>query len=981
MKKYMCLLILTAIQIMTRAASVPEGAIFREAEDFKNVGKGWSISDNWNGCSGMPSGAKLMRGNNSEMGTLGDVFKIGKSVKYRIHFRYIDLSQHREKIAFKLTVQQNGRIVAEKVFDDNPESVRKTPEGKKKWGEGWAAFVWGEITCELVAGDMELAFSKMHKSECTGLARNIDCVVISPDLSYEPQINDFQKPLYLKVRMDKGQTVPAAIHMFAWGSRGLHYNLTSAGFFTGVYTGLDKKQYMKEGDESPWFNIRDTLDLGKSANYNFEAIQEYGKGLPESYFTLLISRTPSEEGLIKKISRTGQGSGIGAHLYNSLEMKIETDVEESEENLKRVSGLGTAPGKRPRKFTVATGLGLGQISCDSVRKNELESLSRIGLNSLGFCGMDLIRQGMDEYGFTGYEGNCFVFAHTKPKDCYGSPDATAMEKAIENYANKLKEYRLDDKIKFISWMDEPGYSLDHVVKCETCKKNFTVFLKEQKLEPKDLGINSLEEAVPSDDPAKGALFYWSVKFYTSNMTRMYSVPSAILKKYLPDVKTGANFGDEIVDNMVSHGNDWFDIYDTGALSYGWTEEWINLQSTYQLCGFKTAALRMVCTRNGREYGIYDIIQGRSQWAIEAKAFTEIGNGIRSLNFFNYGPHYAVGDNSSRRPEAMQAMKNVSFAIGEREEALLSSAPARADAAMLFSNTSDIWNYKDSKAGGNLYGKERGTLFILLRHCNVRLDLLGEDMLRESLKNYKMLFAVDSHIKSEALDVIVNWVKDGGTLYLGPGSLLGDKYNRPTGVAQMLSLPRGELVAEKLKGNYLESVLNALKPVGELKIGADKLILVAGLQLLNGGKVLINGNDGKKLMTVTSLGKGKIINCGFFFGMSYFKGAKRDPVTQFLSYPEPSLNLMRQVMEEAGVKPLIETNDPMVEAHLLEGKQSDVIVLSNWSGTAKTVKVSVNGKIYRKVSGVRSKPEMLSPLANGCEFVSLLGSGDIIECEK
>ena len=60
MKRYMCLLFLTAIQIMTHAASVPEGAIFREAEDFKNVGKGWSISDNWNGCSGMPSGAKLM---------------------------------------------------------------------------------------------------------------------------------------------------------------------------------------------------------------------------------------------------------------------------------------------------------------------------------------------------------------------------------------------------------------------------------------------------------------------------------------------------------------------------------------------------------------------------------------------------------------------------------------------------------------------------------------------------------------------------------------------------------------------------------------------------------------------------------------------------------------------------------------------------------------------------------------------------------
>ena len=814
--------------------------------------------------------------------------------------------------------------------------------------------------------------------------------LLSSAMSEAPKPENVSNPLYLKVRMEKGQTVPAAIHLFGWGSLDLHYNLSKQGFFKGVYTGLDKKQYMKEGDESPWFNIRETMKPGKRVMFQFQAIQEYEQGLPESYFSILVSKTPSEDGLIKKVSRSGKGSGFNVYVNCPKglkdEMKIEFDVEEAGENLKRASEIADAPGKRPQKFSIGTGLGLGQISCDSVRESELQSLAKIGLNSFGFSGMDLIRQGIDQYGFTHYDANCFIFSATNPKGCYGSPDPARMEKSIETYVNNLKKYRLEDKITFISWMDEPGYGLDHVIKCETCRGNFPAFLREQKLEPSELGLKSLDEAIPTDDPSRGALFYWSVKFYTSNMTRMYAVPTAILKKYLPDAKTGANFGDEIVDNMIAHGNDWFDIYGSGALSYGWTEDWVNLQVTYQLCGFKAAALRMVCLPNKREYGMYDVLQGRSQWAIEAKAFTELGHGCRSLNFFNYGPHYANNDNSSRRPEVLQAIKNVAFSIGENEDALLSSRVALGDAAMLFSNTSDIWNYKASHDGDNIYGKERSTLFILLRHCNARIDLLGEDMLKDSLKNYNVLFAVDSHIKEENLAVIADWVKGGGVLYLGPDSLRGGRYNKPTNVTEKLSLPRGELLRDTLPlsnkgGYYLESIFYVIKPKGSVRIGDTSLPFVLGSQPLSDGKVLAESDDGKKLMTVTPLGKGKVINCGFFLGMSYFKGAKREGKSQFLSYPEAGVTLMKRIMAEAGIKPLIETNDPMVEAHLLEGEKSDVIVLANWTGTVRELRVTVNGKNYRKVSGVRSKLDVSKPLANGCEFVSLLDSGDIIKCEK
>ncbi len=958
------------------AAEPPPGTLFREAEDFKKIGPGWTVTPHVNsGYSGMPSGGKLVRGCWAEMGTLSDVFPVEKDGTYRILVRYIDLgtASLRSKIGFKVTVAQDGKTVAEKVFDDNEVSVRSTPEGKKKWGAGWAVFIWGELSCPLKQGEFTVSVSKMDKSNPTGLARNIDCIVITPDPVYMPHVNDFQKKTYVRIRAGEEQNVPMAIHGF--GVWGMHFNVTKKGFFKGVYTGLKKEDYFSAGDVSPFFQINELANLGQTVRYSLDAVHGYGSPQENAHFTIDFSNTPDESGIFKSITRKGKGSGIVLLVKNEGEWTLENDIEESKRNLDRAQATKTAPGKRPVKFPVAVSLSLSQTSCDEVRRNELETIRILGASSLSFASPENARLALDNYGFAHVESNCFLFSNTNPKGCYGSPDAAGMERSIAKHVETLKKYNLAGQVTFISWMDEPGYGLKHVLECKSCIGRFPAYLKRQNLTPEELEIVSLDQARPLGDPSNPKLYYWTLRFYTDNLTNMYRIPTEILKKYLPEMSTGANFGTEIVDNMVGHGNDWFDIYNSGALTYGWTEDWLNLFGTYQLCAFQTAAMRMVTAPNNRQFGMYDILQGRSENEIRAKAFSHIGSGAKSLNFFAYGPHYASGDHSNRSVEALQAIRDISHTIGAYENTLLAAQPVRGDAAVLFSRTSDYWNYKNSVEGGNPFGVERSLLFLLLRHSGIRPDLLDEDRLSSELAKYPVLFAADSHIEAKNFEVIRDWVKQGGILYLGAGALSRDRYNAPLPPL----VERGDLKLKKLTEKFLIQNLASMKPSEKVSFAGGTLPLILGKQNVSGAKILATADGGENVLSVASLGKGKIIACGFFPGFSYVKNAQRTAKKMpscWTEYPEDGRNFMRLVLKETSAAPKITVSDYLVEPHLLEGPEGTLLVLANWSGAPRRVTVSVKGN-YRKAEGLRSRISELKSENGVLTFQTELADSDII----
>ena len=125
----------------------------------------------------------------------------------------------------------------------------------------------------------------------------------------------------------------------------------------------------------------------------------------------------------------------------------------------------------------------------------------------------------------------------------------------------------------------------------------------------------------------------------------------------------------------------------------------------------------------------------------------------------------------------------------------------------------------------------------------------------------------------------------------------------------------------------------------------------------------------------------VVQCGFFPGLSHFKRARHNPDVRFQSlsvYPENTRSMMRTALAAMRVEPAVQADHPMVEAHLLQSPDCDLLVLANWSGAARPVVVTLrNGVAYARAEAVRATDAKLDG-PSGSRAVSLtLGPGDFV----
>ena len=243
---------------------------------------------------------------------------------------------------------------------------------------------------------------------------------------------------------------------------------------------------------------------------------------------------------------------------------------------------------------------------------------------------------------------------------------------------------------------------------------------------------------------------------------------------------------------------------------------------------------------------------------------------------------APRDVTVHRREVYDAIKRVTFTMGAVERDVLASRPARGDVAQLLSVSGDIWY----ATRDNVFGKERAWLHLLLRHCGVSCDILHEDELAASLAPYRVLFANDAHLKRAALAPLTAWVRGGGVLVLGAGALTSDEFGEPLGLDAALGLSRGPLVLHKLPGRAEHEMLN-LKPLGEH----------AGIPLLCATNA--------PLEQTLAVDKGRVVQTGFFPGISYIATSKRPDAAEYsvLDFEAAHRNWMTAFWNSLGIASL------------------------------------------------------------------------------
>ncbi|NLF68395.1 MAG: hypothetical protein GX575_04990 [Candidatus Anammoximicrobium sp.] len=925
-------------------AALPENSQVVQAESMTLVGEGWTVREhsaaNW--YASRPVG-QMLGGQNKHAGTAAATFEIPASGKYRIWVRYLDMVNHRSKSGFLLTGMQQGQPVVKKDFDNTEASPRSTPEGQKKWGDGFARWIWDFVEFDAAAGELQVAVEKIHLAPVHGCTRTLDLLLLCDDLTYEPAVTDLT-PLYIKVRMMPEQKEPVVIHF--WGRRPFspwytpHANINRQGIFSGVSTGSADKPgiRMAAGQESAWVDVAPYLAYGGLNRISLYAMRSYHEPESEAHFEIWFSKTPSEAGLIQRAERRGTGDGY-IFAVDLVDDRLITETEGSSASLEMAQAAPAVPGRLPSEFPFFTGMSLSeQRSTAEAVAREREALRRIGIGS------DKKR------------ASSFFFHRTKSPGCLSQPDRKRIDESIKELAAKNPDRT---GWTMINLMDEPGFGFDHVAACPACQQGFTPYLKRLGLADSQIAKLKIRNDPAGTDVDEKASYYYTRRYMNHIMTEMLRAGTQSVQAHLPGIPTTANFACELLEgNLVSRCVDWYEIYGSGALTFGWNEDWGGWARTRQVNGFYVDVMRSACRQPGLDFGIYNVL-GRPSWEIQARGFLEIGHGVKAISFFNYGPYYAItSDTNSHRPEVYEAIKRITFPTGAVETQVLAGQPAPADAAQLLSVTGDIWY----ATRDNVFGKERAWLNLLLRHCNVRCDVLSEDDLATRLPDHRMLFVTDANLRRSAVPSLVKWVHDGGVLYLGAGALARDEFDRPLGLDEALKLQREPLDLQADPGRS-EYEMRRLRELGACE----------GIKMFCGTQ--------KPHWKTLPAGKGKVIVVGFFPAISYIATSERPEGAEHstLDFDVAHRNWMQKVLAAGGIRPRVRTDNYRVEANWIQSPEADLIALSNWTGHEQTIAVELDGApACREIASVTGKIASQETKDNTLRIRLTLAAGDLIQ---
>lgn len=664
-------------------------------------------------------------------------------------------------------------------------------------------------------------------------------------------------------------------------------SVTKKGLKSGAIPPGGRKAWLEPGETTPWMDYSPYLGARGPERVMMRMIRGYDNPTESSEFT--VEFAGSADGSVprgKIVRAAAPAAGFTATLDpTKADVVVERDLDASEKTRRIVEALPPVEGRRPTAFPVGAGLSLNRKIVDPrTWENEMEVFRRVGLNGVHYAaeGLNWARE-----GFTPGFADGGEMLH---------PDKEKLLGRARRWIERRPAFPAGGRSLYVNCADEPGAAMAHMTNCALCIKS-----------------------VPGGatcDKAEGIRFYRSAKKMNALFTGSFQAVTDALTAVDPSVRTGVNQGIGLVfsGNLVGHSSDWFAIYGSGALTYGWCEDWANFGRTKQINSIYFDTMRSACSIRGIPFGVYCILCGCNEWLIACKAYMALGRGAKSLYFFNYGPRYAPSsDYNSHRPEIFAPIRHFAYSVGEYEKEILAAKCAKGDAAILVGVTGDIWQIGEDSE----YGMERSALSLLLRHCNVRSDVLGEDMVKKELSRYRMLFVTDRNVRADVAREIMAWTRRGGTLCLGPNAMTADEAGRPLGTA----LPRPEYVKRQ-------------------KVGRPKFELVRRevYDSFEGMDVIVG--FAKPYWNTLRVGRGEVRMLGFFPGLDYWKRGVADETAHWLlRFPEAHREFFkREVLK--GIRRRAVTSDPLVEISLLEGADSDILVFSNWNGRETEVEFAV-----------------------------------------
>ena len=957
----MTLKLASAIWVASVSATLSAEPIFVQAEDLACDGKSWVVRKQV-GPYAPDSGLKHLWGAGGGQGTAWKDVQISEQGHYFVWVRHT-VMRDGGRGPFAVSLKQGEQVLAEGTFDE--AAPAKAPRRVHRYD-------FNRFEADLPAGSVRIEITKLPPITCSRWTRYVDCFVLTTDAECVPKATDFQPKIWLRVALGPTVKNPVYIHCFCDHYRApwyKHFSLSKAGYEERVVPRRGKRVFLSAGESTPWCDITPAIHEDRGARLELRLAEKYSytEWVPTCDAVFEFATAASDEAIVKRFERRGPGAGLAivtpGVLTKETVSTLRRDQEYLEDSQELAATLPDVPfGKRPEKFPFFLTVHVRpQLFDPEIRQAELGIVSSLGFNGL----VGHLDPALEPIGFrftrTG-TGTWYM------KDrCYLQPER---ERIKTRMASSAAEWRKKPPT-IVMFMDEPtAKPLGHAAACTVCTDEFAKWLRDELHVPlADLQRQSWADVRPVTEKARTAdpaLYYYSQRFRGKSIGDFLRLQTnEINEAFTGSPPATVNFSDGAVfrANMYLQGVDYFHLFKSQALTMAWSEDWTNVSSTYQCCGYNVDLLRAACKYHDQPLGMYLITSsGRTPLDVKLKAYSSIGRGARVLQSYAYGIPYASHHRGwYMNRDIYVAVKQLAHEIGGAEDLLLQAKRSPSEVAFLYSTTSDIWTLGRNE----LYGHDRMHSYLALMHAQVPVDFLGEeDVVEGRLTPYKALYVFGPNLRQDAAGPIVEWTEAGGTLYLAAGAATADRYNlsaKPLDAE--LDLSRGPV--ETLKaytgpGRFLRG----LAPQGSVTLDRGTADLLGVRQALDAqatpdASVLARSDDGAPLAIRCRRGSGTVFAVGFMPGISYIRkalltrdadkartpmpgdklgipgmdsGIKLPPHERSYNpatYPNAEREFLLLPVQQAKVVRPVELSHPLVEAFYLEGPQGAVVTLANY----------------------------------------------------
>jgi hypothetical protein len=390
---------------------------------------------------------------------------------------------------------------------------------------------------------------------------------------------------------------------------------------------------------------------------------------------------------------------------------------------------------------------------------------------------------------------------------------------------------------------------------------------------------------------------------------------------------------------------------------------------------------MRCAGRPHDKPVDAMMQAQSSYQVQTarslklRALSAVGAGARSLSFYEWGPRYMATENwYDGDRKRLQVIGEINHAVGWVEDIVLKGRPAPARVAILYSRPSELWDRlapSEGIADPRDYTCTRRVLYHALRGLQQPVEMIQDEVLPAeqgiNIDQYACIFMSQRCITAKGADLLLDWVRRGGTLIgiIACGQF--DELEQPWDKMSSAFGLKSWKVSPIPKGEY-----------GELEMAGIRFGHMQARIEVSDAKVLMKFADGSPAVTEKALGKGRLIYSAWSPGAAYHTGCTMTNGVM-VGLSEAVLPVVASWIRPAGI-PVCETAPSAVSARLIQSPVGVAVFLINTTGADRLdkVRVTLHGISVKSVESLECGKVPFTPEGDGVVVELPMGLTDILK---